>query len=107
MERKIYLPEEYKVEHTGWKHWLKVGVRLMLAALLGLLLTGSVMRIGQTTDKVQEVQKSLAGEVFRFHVLANSDSQEDQELKLKVKNSVIAYIKKELPDAKNAKETKV
>ena len=107
MERKIYLPEEYKVEHTGWKHWLKVGVRLMLAALLGLLLTGSVMRIGQTTDKVQEVQKSLAGEVFRFHVLANSDSQEDQELKLKVKNSVIAYMKKELPDAKNAKETKV
>ena len=61
----------------------------MLAALLGLLLTGSVMRIGQTTDKVQEVQKSLAGEVFRFHVLANSDSQEDQELKLQVRDVIL------------------
>ncbi|MGL4849230.1 MAG: stage II sporulation protein R [Clostridium sp.] len=30
--------------------------------------------------------------LIRFHVLANSDSKEDQELKMKVKNEVIKYM---------------
>ncbi|MGN0405156.1 MAG: stage II sporulation protein R [Bariatricus sp.] len=106
MERKIYLPEEYKAKHAGWKHWIRMGSRLVLALLLGLLLTGSVMRISQTSAKMQEMQKNLAEEVFRFHVLANSDSEEDQELKLKVKEVIIGYMKNELPNAQNAKETK-
>ena len=36
--------------------------------------------------------------IIRFHVIANSDSEEDQELKLKVRNNVLAKIKNQLAD---------
>jgi len=42
--------------------------------------------------KIDEIQKEIAGKVLRFHVLANSDSEEDQELKLKVKKAVVDYL---------------
>ena len=34
-------------------------------------------------------QAQLAGQVIRLHVLANSDSQADQELKLAVRDRVL------------------
>ena len=34
-------------------------------------------------------QQALAGEVLRLHVLANSDSEEDQALKLQVRDRVV------------------
>ena len=37
----------------------------------------------------EKTEAALAGSVIRFHVLANSDSKEDQELKLKVRDRVI------------------
>ena len=56
--------------------------------------------------KVEKTQEKLAEEVLRFHVLANSDSEEDQQLKMKVKEAVIAYMKRELPNAESVEETK-
>lgn len=38
--------------------------------------------------KLQQVQQEIAQKVFRFHVRANSDSREDQALKLKVRDAV-------------------
>ena len=52
------------------------------------------------------MQKELADQVFRFHVLANSDSVEDQELKMKVKEEILTFMKEELPDSDNADDTK-
>lgn len=47
----------------------------------------------------------ISEKVFRLHVIANSDSDEDQSLKLKVRNKVIDYFAKQnfksLTDAKN------
>ena len=56
--------------------------------------------------KGNAVQEKLSGEVFRFHVLANSDSKEDQELKMKVKEAVVDYMCENLSDAGNAAEAK-
>lgn len=56
--------------------------------------------------KEGEVQKKLAEEVFRFHVIANSDSEYDQNLKMKVKENVIAYMKEAIPESESAKMTK-
>lgn len=39
------------------------------------------------------ISKDLSENFFRLHILANSDSKEDQELKLKVRDAVIAYMK--------------
>jgi len=57
-------------------------------------------------QKEEQVQKELAQEVLRFHVLANSDSQEDQQIKLKVKDAVLTYMKEEMPGTKDLKKTK-
>lgn len=56
--------------------------------------------------KVQSLQKSMAQEVFRFHVLANSDSKEDQAVKMKVKENIITYLKKQMPETANVEQTK-
>ena len=40
------------------------------------------------------VSDDLADSVFRLHVIANSDSKEDQDLKYKVRDSILEYINK-------------
>lgn len=42
--------------------------------------------------KDKEMLNSISGKLIRFHVIANSDSEEDQRLKLKVKDEVIKYL---------------
>lgn len=39
-----------------------------------------------------DVQEGIAEEILRFHVIANSDSEEDQALKMKVKEEVVSYV---------------
>ena len=39
------------------------------------------------------ISKDLADNFFRLHILANSDSKEDQDLKLKVRDGIIEYMK--------------
>ena len=40
-----------------------------------------------TKETADQIQQGIAKEILRFHVLANSDSEEDQKLKLEVKVS--------------------
>lgn len=44
--------------------------------------------------------------IMRFHVRANSDSQEDQELKMAVKEDVVAFLKPLLEDCDSVAESK-
>ena len=84
------------------KHYMSI----ICALGISLLLTGGIVRAYQDELRRQEIQRGLAEEVFRFHVLANSDSAEDQELKMQVKEAVISYMKEEIPESENAEETK-
>ena len=52
----------------------------------------------------QELQQHLAGQVLRFHVIANSDSDEDQELKLQVRDAVLDYFADEMPESGDASQ---
>ena len=79
---------------------------LGIAFAVSFLVTGGVMRSKALDYKIEETQKGLADEVFRFHVLANSNSEADQSLKLQVRDSIIAYMKEEIPESKDAEETK-
>lgn len=56
---------------------------------------------------IQKIQEGIAGEIIRFHVRANSDSEEDQALKLKVKAAVIDYIKPRLENAQSIDESRM
>lgn len=49
-------------------------------------------------------ESALAGQVLRLHVIANSDSQEDQALKLLVRDTVLAQAAPLLKDASNQSE---
>lgn len=72
-----------------------------IAVAAAWFITGLV--VGQKEEKLQ---KNLAKEVFRFHVLANSDSKRDQALKMQVKENVISYMKEQLPNSDSVDETK-
>ena len=52
------------------------------------------------------IQNSLASKVLRLHILANSNSTFDQELKLKVRDEIINYISPLLKNSNNLAETK-
>ena len=38
------------------------------------------------------VSSELSDNIFRLHIIANSNSDEDQELKLKVRDEIIKYM---------------
>lgn len=40
----------------------------------------------------QTISKDISSNIFRLHVIANSDSDEDQALKYKVRDSLIRYM---------------
>lgn len=54
----------------------------------------------------ENLQKSISGKLIRFHVIANSDSEEDQNLKLKVRDKVLEFIAPKLKDSKSIEESR-
>lgn len=52
------------------------------------------------------ISKSISKKVIRFHVLANSNSTEDQSLKLKVRDNVINYTKEILKNSSSIDESR-
>lgn len=46
--------------------------------------------------KSEDLQGSISNKIIRFHIIANSDNEADQNLKLKVKDAVLAYISPKL-----------
>lgn len=76
-----------------------------LAVMISLMLTACVCRTETVSAKVEKTQEHMAEEVLRFHVLANSDSKEDQNLKMKVKDTVVSWMGEEM-DTESLEQTK-
>lgn len=76
-----------------------------LAVMISLMLTACVWRTETVSAKVEKTQEHMAEEVLRFHVLANSDSKEDQNLKMKVKDTVVSWMEEEM-DTESLEQTK-
>ncbi len=57
-------------------------------------------------ENLEQSKDDINNKIIRFHVIANSDSKEDQELKLKVKNKVLEYIYPKLKNSKSLKESR-
>jgi stage II sporulation protein R len=53
-----------------------------------------------------KISRGLEENIIRLHVVANSNSQEDQALKMDVKNTVIEYMASKLKDSNNINESK-
>lgn len=78
---------------------MKKKICILISLLLAVMIT-FCMEV-----RVARAQKHMAEEVFRFHVLANSDREEDQALKMKVKENIISYMREELPQSDSAEMT--
>ena len=65
----------------------------LISIIFGLLCTYYLSPEAQTRD---DIQKDIANKIIRFHVRANSDSDEDQALKLKVKDRVVEYLSEDM-----------
>lgn len=62
--------------------------------------------LGGRLTRETSLQQGIAKEIIRFHVIANSDSDEDQELKMQVKNEVVSYMQTLLKGAQSVEETR-
>lgn len=85
-------------------HKIKTAVAISSALCLVIAAVLAV-RCGEET-KAQERQQAIAGRIIRLHVIANSDSEEDQELKLKVKEAIVEELRESMQDARNVEEAR-
>ena len=75
--------------------------KILFSLVIGLTITGFV------GNYAQGVKADIENSVVRLHVLANSDSIDDQQLKLKVRDRVIEYLQDKLANATSTIDTKV
>lgn len=72
-----------------------------LALLLSLLLLGGLLLL----PGLKKEYEGIYEKTIRLHVLANSDSEEDQKLKLQVRDQVLAYVSPYLEDCLSKEES--
>ena len=89
-------------------------VRIRVVTLLGILALCSIfygckkqLVFSKMNHEVQaaQVQQSISEKILRFHVLANSDSDEDQAVKLMVRDAVGEYIEPFIKECSDLAET--
>ena len=97
--KRIFIKRELKI-NTKIKIRIVVSV-LMLIVTVGLMAT----TIYGQVSKIDTASASYKDKLIRFHVLANSDSEEDQQLKLKVRDAVIDYLQPKLRNSKSINES--
>lgn len=54
----------------------------------------------------ENVNRGISENLIRLHVVANSDSPEDQELKCIVRDKILAYIRNEVKNSKSIEQTR-
>lgn len=74
----------------------------MVMCILAIFALNTKMIYG----KGENAQKDIASKVIRFHVIANSDSKDDQALKLKVRDKVLEYMQPKLKKSKSIDESR-
>ena len=84
-------------KHNGKKI---IGAILLLVILV-LVGNGKMQQA-----KADPLQPEIARKILRFHILANSDSEEDQAVKIKVRDAIGKMMGPKLADSKNLEETK-
>ena len=73
---------------------MKYRISLCISALC--FLTAFLIALSARQQGSEALASRIAPEILRFHILANSDSDEDQQLKMEVKGLVIDYVNENL-----------
>ncbi len=82
------------------KYWLETVYIVSILAFVG------VCSIWGAHDYIETMATTLSERVVRFHVLANSDTTEDQMLKENVRDAVLLYMAPILKDSPSIEETR-
>lgn len=84
------------------KHKISTLPILVLSIIIGLAYAYITSR---PNIDMASLQDGISKKIIRFHIIANSDSNEDQALKLKVKEAVVNYTSALLENSNSIKET--
>ena len=86
----------------------KIKIRLSIL-ILSLVAIISIMTISISGEvkKISNASQDYKDKLIRFHVIANSDSDEDQNLKLKVRDAVINYLQPKLLESESIEESEL
>lgn len=106
-----FLEDIEEDQNRDKKDRIKKIICVILGICIGAFLTGAYVsqRAMEVDARISEIQGNLSKEVFRFHVLADSDSDEAQRVKLKVRDEVLEYMKQTMSgneDLVSASQTK-
>lgn len=82
----------------------KTGAILCIIAL-AVILAASLFVLHRNTKTVDPLQPQIAEKILRFHILANSDSEEDQNVKKKVRDAVGQMLEPKLMASRGLSDT--
>lgn len=75
-----------------------------LVYIIGIIFGAATLLTGGEYLNRQKMQQEIAEKIIRFHVIANSDSKEDQNLKLQVRDAVGGEMQQLLSGIENRME---
>lgn len=88
-------------------HHKRAGKKYTWITILMIVIVTCIFAGNYGKDKTTDpLQPEIAEKILRFHILANSDSEQDQQVKKKVRDAVGQYIGPMLESSKNLSETK-
>lgn len=83
---------------------IKVRLSILIFSLIAVMSIMSISISGEV-KKISTASEDYKNKLIRFHVIANSDSDEDQNLKLKVRDAVIDYLQPKLEFSNSIEES--
>ena len=83
---------------------IKKRIYILISILISILIIATLI-IGKEINKIEACTYDYKDKLIRFHVIANSDTDEDQKLKLKVRDAVISYLQPKLENSKSIDES--
>ena len=95
-----------KLTERSQKQENKNGINKFLLLIIILFCGGTMMVVKENSLHNKEIQEGIAKEIIRFHVIANSDSDKDQSLKLKVKDKLVEKLTPLLVHASSINEAR-
>ncbi|EJT5937379.1 stage II sporulation protein R [Clostridium perfringens] len=86
---------------------MKKILSVLFLGVICLFIVGSSLNTRQALGVTEEnIVEDISEKLIRFHVLANSDSDIDQDLKLRVKDEVLKYISPILNESQSLEESR-
>lgn len=83
---------------------IKKRLFVLVSTLIAIIVVITIV-VGHEIKKIDACTYDYKEKLIRFHVIANSDTEEDQELKLKVRDAVIGYLQPKLENSNSIEES--